>query len=66
MKFLKVIGILFIIFGIVDFVGNFAGYDLWEEYIRVELPDLLWNFHAYIEIGIGVVLYILGSLGKKS
>ena len=57
---LKIIGVLLIVFGLVDLVGSFADFDLWME-IGVELPELLWRFSAYIEIALGYFLFKLGS-----
>ena len=49
---MKIVGILIILFGVVDLVGSFAGFDLWGS-MGIHLPDLLWKYSAYIEIAIG-------------
>ncbi len=61
MKILKIIGIVIALFGIADLIGSYAGYDLWTDYIGVQLPETLWNYSHYIEIAIGVVLYSIGA-----
>ena len=64
---MKIVGILIIIFGVVDLVGSFAGFDLWGT-IGVQLPDLLWKYSAYIEIavGYGVMHFFGGSEGEST
>jgi len=61
MKILKIIGIVLALFGIADLIGSYVGYDLWTDYIGVQLPETLWNYSHYIEIAIGVVLYSIGA-----
>ncbi len=58
---MKIIGGLLIAFGLVDVVGSFAGLDVWGEWIGVNLPDAMWSFTAYIEMGLGYFLFRLGS-----
>ncbi len=64
MKILKVIGILLVVFGAVDLIGSFTGFDLWGK-IGVTLPELLWKYSSYIEIGIGMLLFSVGSSNKE-
>ena len=61
MGILKVIGGLLIAFGLVDMIGSWTGLDVWTEWIGVHLPEFIWSFTAYIEIGIGYTLLKLGS-----
>lgn len=49
---MKIVGILIILFGIVDLIGSFTGFDLWGT-IGIALPDIIWQYSAYIEIAIG-------------
>ena len=58
---MKIIGGLLIAFGLVDVVGSFAGLDVWGEWIGVNLPEAIWSFTAYIEMGLGYFLFRLGS-----
>ncbi len=58
---MAIIGIVLIIFGIVDLVGSFAGFDVWGDWIGVNLPEVIWRFTAWIEIGLGWVLMKSGS-----
>jgi hypothetical protein len=59
----KVIGLLLIAIGIIDFAGSYMEFDLWGDFIGVKLPDLLWQFSPYIEMSVG---YFLMSLsGRK-
>ena len=58
---MKIAGIIILIFGIVDFAGSYAEFDLWGV-IGVQLPDLVWTYSAYIEMALG---YFVLSLGSK-
>lgn len=58
---MAIIGGLLILFGIVDLVGSFAGFDVWGDWIGVSLPEVIWRFTAWIEIGLGYVLIKAGS-----
>lgn len=58
---MKIVGILMILFGIVDLIGSFAGFDLWGT-IGIELPEVIWQYSAYIEIAIGYgIMNFLGG-----
>ena len=57
---MKIIGILLILFGAADLIGSYAGFDLWGM-IGIKLPDLIWRFSSYIELGLGFLLFNLGS-----
>ena len=61
MSLLKIFGGLLIAFGLVDMIGSFTGLDVWGEWIGQDLPEFIWSFTAYIEIGIGYFLIKLGS-----
>lgn len=58
---MRIVGILFIVFGLVDLIGSYTGLDVWTDWIGVNLPELLWKFSAWIEIGIGWILLQFGS-----
>ena len=58
---LKPLGVLLILFGLIDLAGSFAGFDLWTDVLRVNLPELVWRFTAYIELAVGFFLFKLGS-----
>lgn len=63
---MKIVGILIILFGIVDLIGSFTGFDLWGT-IGIELPELIWRYSAYIEIAIGYgVMNFLGGNDQES
>ena len=62
---LRIIGGLLIAFGVVDVVGSFLGLDVWNDWFGVDLPAAIWSFTAYIEMGIGYLLYSLGSRTSK-
>jgi len=49
---MKIVGILIILFGLVDLIGSFTGFDMWGT-IGIQLPELIWKYSAYIEIAIG-------------
>ncbi len=57
---MKIIGILFIIFGAVDLIGSYTGFDLWGT-IGIQLPDAIWKYSSFIELGLGFFLMNLGS-----
>ena len=57
---MKIVGILIILFGVVDFIGSYAGFDLWG-IIGVPLPDIVWQYSAYIEMLIGYGIMSLGG-----
>jgi hypothetical protein len=57
----KILGILLIVIGLIDFGGSYAGFDLWGGFLGIQLPELLWKFSAYIEMIIGYFLFNLGS-----
>jgi len=61
----KILGIIIILFGVVDLVGSYAGFDVWTDYIGVTLPEILWKFSSYIEIAIGYFIMTMGSAGKE-
>jgi hypothetical protein len=58
---MAIIGIVLIVFGVVDLVGSFAGFDVWGDWIGVNLPEIIWRFTAWVEIGLGYVLFKAGS-----
>ena len=58
---MAIIGALLFLFGLVDFLGVFVGFDVWSR-MGVELPELLWRFSAWIEMGIGGYLWNLGRV----
>ena len=58
---LKIIGGALVVFGLIDMGGSWAGQDVWGDWIGVQLPAAIWMFTAWIEIGIGSMLFKLGS-----
>jgi hypothetical protein len=62
---MKIIGIILIIFGLVDLVGSYMEFDLWGEFLGVQLPDIIWSYSSFIEIIIGYLLFNLGSKGPE-
>ena len=52
---------LVILFGLVDLIGSYVDFDLWGGFMGVELPDIVWQFSSYAEIGIGYLIISLGS-----
>jgi hypothetical protein len=61
---MKIIGGLLIAFGIADVGGSYAGVDVWGDWIGVQLPEAIWNFTGYIELGLGYLLFKMGSGGE--
>ncbi len=56
-----IVGGLIFLFGLVDLIGSFAGFDLWGQWIGVDLPEVIWRVTAWIEMGLGAILFKLGS-----
>jgi len=52
----KILAYIIIAIGIVDLFGHYASSDLWGGFIKVELPNILWQYSAYIEIAIGFLV----------
>ena len=53
---MKILGVIIIAFGLVDLIGSYMSFDLWDGFIGVQLPDLLWQYSSYIEIAIGYLV----------
>jgi len=60
---LKIIGALFFIIGLIDIGGTYGDFDLWGGFLGIQLPELLWKFSGYIELGIGALLFNLAPDG---
>jgi hypothetical protein len=56
-----IIGGLLFLFGLVDFIGSFVGFDAWST-LGVELPEVVWRFSPWIEMGLGAFLYKRGRV----
>ena len=54
---MKIAGLILIIVGIVDVGGSFIGFDLWGQFIGINLPDIIWYCTGYVELGLGFVLF---------
>ena len=62
---MKIVGGLLIAFGLLDLVGSFAGIDVWSDWIGVALPEAVWSFSAYIELGLGFWLFRRGTQSEE-
>ena len=60
MGIFKIVGILLIVFGLVDLIGSFLGFDLWGT-IGIQSPEIVWRYSSYIEIVAGYVIMNLGG-----
>ena len=60
MGIFKIVGILLIVFGLVDLIGSFLEFDLWGT-IGIQLPEIVWRYSSYIEIVAGYVIMNLGG-----
>ncbi len=59
---MKVLGILLILFGVIDLLGAwFFGFDLWGDFIGIELPEIIWTYSGYIEVLVGWLFLRAGS-----
>lgn len=61
---MKIIGIILIAIGLIDFGGSYMGFDLWTDFFHVNLPEMVWRYTSYIELIVGFLLFNAGS--KKS
>ena len=62
---MRIIGILLIAFGIVDFIGSWSDYDVWQRWFHIVKPEVLGRFSGYIEMVLGYFLIRLGSKPTK-
>lgn len=63
---MKIVGILIILFGVIDLGGSFAGFDLWGT-MGIQLPEMIWKYSSYIEIAIGYgIMSFFGSSDEES
>jgi hypothetical protein len=58
---MKIIGVIIILFGLVDLVGSYIGFDLWGGFLGIQLPEVIWNYTSIAELIIGYLLYNLGT-----
>jgi len=58
---MKILGLVLIAFGLVDLLGSCAKFDLWGDFLQIDLPELLWKYSSYIELIIGYSLFNAGS-----
>jgi hypothetical protein len=63
---LKIIGILLFVIGLVDLIGSYTGFDLWTGFLGIELPELVWRYSAYGELGLGYLLFSFGSKSEEN
>ena len=63
---MKILGMIIIAIGLVDLAGSYMDFDLWGGFIGVELPEMLWKYSSFIEIGIGYFIMNLGSKDSES
>ncbi len=54
---LKIIGGILFAFGLVDLIGSYSGLDIWNDWLHIQLPEILWRFSSYIEIALGAFLF---------
>ena len=57
---MKIAGIIFIAVGLIDLGGSWLGFDLWYT-LGFNLPEIIWRFTSWIELGIGFFLYNIGD-----
>ena len=58
---MKILGIILIVFGVIDILGSFMNFDLWGDVIGITLPELIWTWSGYIEVGVGYWILRLGK-----
>ena len=57
---MKYFGVILIIFGCVDLMSFFAGFDLWVDLFNIQLPKFLWEYSSLIAFSLGIIFYTLG------
>lgn len=60
-----IVGWILCVFGVVDLIGSFAGFDLWGT-LGVTLPEVLWRLSSWIEIALGAYLIKQGNNAADS
>jgi len=50
---LKIAGLFFMVFGLVDMLGSWGNLDVWLDWFKVEMSKTIRFLTAYIEIAIG-------------
>ncbi len=63
---MKIAGIIVIVIGLIDLIGSYMSFDLWGGFLGIELPDMLWQYSSYIELGIGYFLFSQGSKDSEA
>jgi len=56
---MKILGILILIFGILDLIDSYLGMDLWADLFGIHLPAFLNTYGPIVEIALGAGLLIL-------
>ena len=51
--------------GVVDLIGSYADFDVWTDFIGVQLPDIIWRYSAWIEIALGFLLIKIGMAASS-
>ena len=54
---MKIVGVIFIVIGVVDVGGSWLGFDFWGEFVGIELPYIIWILSGYAEVGLGFFLF---------
>ncbi len=56
------VGLVVILFGLIDVIGSFVGFDLWRDFIGwTDMPELLWQLSGYAEMFVGYFLLNMGG-----
>ncbi len=59
---MKALGILLVVFGVIDILGDwFFEFDLWGDVIGITLPEIIWTYSGYIEVGVGWLILRAGA-----
>jgi len=60
MKVTMIIGVFLILFGAVDLIGGWTGFDLWGT-LGIQLPEIIWRYSPYIAVVAGFGVIGMGS-----
>jgi len=60
---MKILGILLIAIGLIDLIGSYVGFDFWGGFVGIMLPDVLWKYSSFIELGVGY--FIINKVAKS-
>ena len=62
----KLIGILFIMWGILDISAGYFEVDVWKDWLGIELTGVVYQFIGLASIVLGVFIFRIGGSDEES